>query len=95
MDNKDHKTNALLLAAALGVVLEQDEGVVVHHEGKGYIISLLHEEENNIWHVTVDCDDEILKYPHLQRIWLHDLPESEEVEEENYVEVDGHKETLQ
>lgn len=94
MDPNDHETNAILLASALGVVLDKDEGVVVHHEGKGYIVTLLHNEEDDSWHVTVDCDEDLLNYPHLQMIKLHDEPEEND-NEQSYMEVDGHKETLQ
>ena len=72
MSDVNHEENSLLLAVALGVAFERNEGVVIHHEGRGYLVALIFNEEHDAWHVTIDQDERLLEYDHLQKMWLHD-----------------------
>jgi len=66
-----------VFAQALFPLLQENEGVIVHNEGKGYIVCKSANEEvdgDDVVRVRIIEDDSVLQYPHLNLIWVHDEP---------------------
>ena len=74
--NQD-KLYQTLFARSLFPLLQENEGVVVHLEGKGYVVCKTANPEldgDNDIRVRIIEDDDMLNYPDLQLLWLHDEP---------------------
>ena len=70
MDMLDSEVVPLLVKALSGL-LQENEGIVVHHEDEGFIVSHVHDEEDDVWLINLDQEDDYLQYRHLQKVWLH------------------------
>jgi len=57
-----------LFVKALSALLKETEGIVIHHEGKGYIVYCGKEQ----LHILEDAD--YLNYSNLTMTWMHDEP---------------------
>lgn len=68
----EHETNAIILAGAVGALLEPNEGVIVHHEGRGYFVVLVWREDSKGYHVVVEEDPAFLQVPNYQKIFVKD-----------------------
>ena len=74
MSDTNHELHATILSAALASVLEPSEGVIVHHEGNGYFVFLVHDPVDNSYNVVVNTDDAFLEVPNFERVMLDDNP---------------------
>lgn len=66
-----------LFARSLFATLQENEGVVVHYEGKGYIVCKtrnLEADGDNELRVRIVEDNDMLQYDDLQLLWLHNEP---------------------
>jgi len=69
--------HATIFVRALFPLLQENEGVAVHFEGKGYLVCKTANPEldgDNEVRVRLIEDDDMLNYPDLQLMWLHDEP---------------------
>ena len=57
----------ILIVRALAQLLKDDEGIVIHHEGDGYLIYNNSVQET----ITVVLDDDYLNIEHGKLIWMH------------------------
>ena len=73
----DSKLIETLFARSLFATLREDEGVVVHYEGQGYVVCKsrsFEDDGDNEVRVRVYQNDDMLQYPDLSLIWLEDEP---------------------
>ena len=66
-----------IFARSLFPLLKENEGVVVHHEGKGYIVwkgANFEADGDHEVRIRVVEDDDVLQYEDLSLIWMHNEP---------------------
>lgn len=71
---KKDELYCVILAKALFPLLKLTEGVAVHLDGKGYIVSKKFDEEFNEVRVSISRDDDMLYEDDLTLLWIHDEP---------------------
>lgn len=69
-ENMSDEEASAILAMGYFAVLKPTEGIIVHRNGQGFVIKRSKDGEE----VGITRDDEVLKYPHNQFVWLHDEP---------------------
>ena len=75
MSETNHELHAIIMSFALAAVLEPNEGIVVHHGGKGYFVFLVHDPENDSYDVVVNTDDAYLELSNFERVNMEETPE--------------------
>lgn len=73
----EHELYTSVFGRALHALLQEDEGIVIHFEGEGYLVSKnsnIALDGDDTVRVRITKDDDMLNYPDLQLMWLHDEP---------------------
>ena len=71
-DQTEHLTHAKVFAAIIGSLLEPNEGIIAHVEGRGYFVFLAFNEEEQEYDVMINEDPEFLLVPNFQKVIMTD-----------------------
>lgn len=78
-ESTNHELHAVIMAAALASVLEPNEGIIIHHDGDGYFVFLVHDPVDDSYDVVVNSDDAFLQVPNFERIDMTDDEQHSEI----------------
>jgi len=67
MDEEQVKISIGLFVQALGYMFEENEGIIIHLDDKGYVVWKNPENET----IEVMADDEYLQFESGRRTWIH------------------------
>ena len=59
---------------AMFPLLQENEGVIVHHDGNGFIVAKVFDEEYREIQVKIMHDDSVLQQEDRRLVWLHNEP---------------------